>query len=394
VSSVNARSERERVRPRERTVSPLAVERAGRLAEDRPLAGFTIGITADRRRDELAALLERRGARTVLAPVLRIVPISDDTQLRANTAALVRHRPTVVVASTGIGVRGWLEAAEGWGLAEPLHAALAGSYLVARGAKARGALRAAGLVEAWSPESESGDEVLEHLLARGVDGERVAVQLHGDDQPDLVATLRGAGADVVEVGVYRWGPPDDLPAVRRLVDLVLGGGVDAVTFTSAPAVEALLRAAGPDAAAVLDALRFGVLAGCVGPVTAAPLVQRSVPVVQPGRARLGALAHELVAELPRRAPTLRVAGRAVTLRGYAAVVDGELRPLAQAPMAVLRALARADGHVLSRAQLLSELPRGCDEHAVEMAVARLRTALGGPDFVQTVVKRGYRLRMD
>ena len=39
------------------------------------LAGFTVGVTADRRRDELAALLERRGARVVLAPALRIVPL-------------------------------------------------------------------------------------------------------------------------------------------------------------------------------------------------------------------------------------------------------------------------------------------------------------------------------
>jgi len=52
------------------------------------------------------------------------------------------------------------------------------------------------------------------------------------------------------------------------------------------------------------------------------------------------------------------------------------------------------GRVLSRAALLTALPRGADEHAVEMAVARLRAALGGSAFVQTVVKRGYRLRVD
>ena len=39
-----------------------------------PLTGFTVAVTADRRRDELTALLERRGARVVLAPALRIVP--------------------------------------------------------------------------------------------------------------------------------------------------------------------------------------------------------------------------------------------------------------------------------------------------------------------------------
>ena len=35
-----------------------------------------------------------------------------------------------------------------------------------------------------------------------------------------------------------------------------------------------------------------------------------------------------------------------------------------------------------------------NEHAVEMAVARLRTALGDARLVQTVVKRGYRLAFD
>lgn len=35
-----------------------------------------------------------------------------------------------------------------------------------------------------------------------------------------------------------------------------------------------------------------------------------------------------------------------------------------------------------------------DEHAVEMAVARLRRGLGRPGIVETVVKRGYRLACD
>jgi len=363
-----------------------------------PLAGFTIGVTADRRRDELSALLERRGARVVLAPALRIVPLADDSELRAATLSCVDDPPDIVVATTGIGLRGWLEAAEGWGLAEALRSRLAASYLIARGPKSRGAVRAAGLVDAWSPDSESCDEVLDHLLGEvfpdGIGGRRIAIQLHGEAQPEFCASIRAAGADLVEVPVYRWAPPTDPAPLRRLVDLTANRLVDAVTFTSAPAVTSLLRAAGEDADAVIDALRTDVLAACVGPVTAAPLRARGVPVVAPMRARLGALARILVDELPRRARTLKIAGAAITLRGHAAVVDGALRPLAPAPMAVLRALAESPGRVLSRSALLQALPRGADEHAVEMAVARLRAALGGPSYVQTVVKRGYRLRVD
>ena len=35
-----------------------------------PLAGFTVAVTAERRREELCALLRRRGARVVSAPAL------------------------------------------------------------------------------------------------------------------------------------------------------------------------------------------------------------------------------------------------------------------------------------------------------------------------------------
>ena len=100
---------------------------------DRPLCGFTVAVTADRRRDELAALLERRGARVVLAPALRIVPLADDSDLRAATLACVADPPDVVVATTGIGLRGWLEAAEGWGLGDSLRARLRQSHVIARG---------------------------------------------------------------------------------------------------------------------------------------------------------------------------------------------------------------------------------------------------------------------
>jgi uroporphyrinogen-III synthase len=347
-----------------------------------PLSGFTVAVIADQCREELVALLERQGARVVLAPALRIVPLGDDAELRATTMSLLERPPDVVVASAEVELRGWIEAAEGWGLGQRLRAALGCAYVVSR---------------------DSGDtavkpgrylEIREHLLDRGVAGERVAVQVYGEPQPELYAALVEAGAEVVEVFVHRWLPPPDPAPLRRLVDLATNQLVDAVAFTSAPTVGALLSVAGDELPALLGALRTDVVAACMGQHTAAPLLCRGIPVVAPRRPKLGAMVRDLVDELPRRAPTLRVAGQEMTLRGHAAVVDGALRPLAPAPMAVLRALAAAPGRVLSRAALLTALPRGADEHAVEMAVARLRAALGGSAYVQTVVKRGYRLRVD
>jgi uroporphyrinogen-III synthase len=360
-----------------------------------PLAGFTVGVTAARRRDELGTALERRGARVMYGPAIRIVPLADDTQLLEATKRCLAAPLDVVVATTGIGFRGWLDAAETWGLAQPLIGALGEAQILARGPKVRGAVRAGGLREAWSPESESSSEVLDHLVANyALDGRRVAIQLHGEPLPELVETLRAAGADVIEVPVYRWVPPEDEQPLRRLIEATAAGTLDCVTFTSAPAAANFLRTADElDCGETVRAALSGpVLCAVVGSVTAGPLQRAGVPTVQPERFRLGALVREVVERLPARAPVLDSAGHRLELRGHAVVLDETLVPLAAAPLALLRALAQRPGQVLSRDDLGRLLPGDSgDGHAVEAAIARLRSALGDSAIVQTVVKRGYRL---
>lgn len=266
-----------------------------------PLSGWRVGVTADRRADDQLDLLRRKGAVVVHGPTMRIVPLEDDAQLAETTRALLADPPVIVVATTGQGFRGWLSVAEGWGLGEELHRVLSSATLLARGPKARGAIRGAGLREAWSADAtESSPEVLEHLLATGVAGTRIVVQRHGDPMTDFLAALRSAGAAVTTVDVYRWEPPPDLPAVDALIDAIVARGVDTVTFTSAPAVEGLVHRADARGmrAEVVDALRAGadgggVLACCVGPVTAAPLERLGVIGIAPERFRLGAMVKRL-----------------------------------------------------------------------------------------------------
>lgn len=366
-------------------------------AQHGPLSGFTVGVTAARRAEELGTLLRRRGATVVHAPALRIVPLADDGELLAATEELIADAPDVVVATTAIGFRGWIEAADGWGIGDRLLETLRGVELLARGPKVKGAVRAAGLTETWSPASESMAEVLERLLAEGVDGRRVALQLHGEPLPGFVESLREAGGEVVGVPVYRWMPPEDIAPLDRLLDLTVARALDAVTFTSAPAAVSLLRRAEERGllAEAVTALRGDVVPACVGPVTAVPLQARGIDTVQPERFRLGPLVQLICRELPARARTLPVAGHRVEIRGHAVLVDEELRAVPPAGMALLHTLARRPGWVVSRADLLRALPgSGTDEHAVETAMARLRTALGVPRLIQTVVKRGYRLALD
>jgi uroporphyrinogen-III synthase len=382
-----------------------------REASPEPLAGFTVGVTAERRHEELITHLERRGARVVFAPAIRMVPVTDDNDLLEATRGLLDEPADDLIVTTGIGFRSWLEAAREWGLSDGLLKALNGLAVLARGTRARAAVRAAGVVETWASASERSEDLLRHMLEEDLTGRRVAVQVYGEPAGALTAALRRSGAQVIELPVHRWAHADDPTPLRRLVGQAVAGTVDAITFTSAPGVLATLAVAEEDGleSVLVETLRGPVCAACVGRAAAAVLADRGIPAIQPARARLDALVTALATDLPaRRARTLAVRGHSLELRGHAVVIDGRLRPIAPAPMAILRALARKPGNVVSRAELCDVLPSrmlpsagplaagrpNADEHAVEMAVARLRRGLGGLGIVETVVKRGYRLACD
>ena len=371
--------------------------------ETAPLTGYRIAVTSANRAEELCALLRRNGAVVCSAPAINMIALPEDDELQRNTEAVIVAPPDILVAHTGIGFRGWVAAADGWGLAPQLIDSLSSARIVARGPKATGALRAVGLREEWSPASESSREVLEYLLESGVSGLRVAVQLHGaaagwDPFPDFLDELSAAGAAVVPIHVYRWKPTPVGGDFDQLVSLVAKRQVDAVSFTSAPAAAAMLeRGRELDIEdQLLDALRTDVHAMCVGPVTAQPLTRIGVPTSSPDRMRLGALARHITEVLPPlRSSTFVAAGHTIEVRGNCVLVDGSVKALSGAGMATMRALAKNPGAVVARGELLRVLPGNSDDtHAVDTAVLRLRTALGDKNIVLTVVKRGYRLAID
>ncbi|MFD4542768.1 uroporphyrinogen-III synthase [Streptomyces bauhiniae] len=375
--------------------------KAGTRETAAELTGFTVGVTAARRREELTALLRRRGARVMEAPALRIVPLEDDAALRAATERCLAAPLDYVVATTGVGWRGWMSAAEGWGYGAALTAACREAEVLSRGPKATGAVRACGTTETYSPASEAVDELRTWLLARDLRGRRVAVQEHGAPLPGLASALRERGAEVVEVPVYRWAPPLDPEPVRRLAEATARGDVHALLFTSAPAITSFLEHA--EAAGkyetVLARLRTDVLPLCVGAVCARPLLEVGAGPVWPERGRLGAMVHLLTATLPDRDRHLVPAGDTTLVLQGNALLLGDDAPaeavwLTPGSARVLRALAERPGWVVGRPELLRRVwpGRGADEHAVEAAVTRLRAALGPyASLIRTVPKRGYRL---
>ncbi len=365
-----------------------------------PLAGFRVGVTAARRGEEQVALLERRGAEVTWAPVLSHEPTRvDHAELVTATREVLSRPVDLFLATTGIGMKTWLETVAEVGLYADLVATLGDAEILARGPKSVGVLRRHGLRELWSPESECFDDVLAHLRGRDLRGLRIVVQEHGQSLSMAAHALRRQGADVCTVPIYRVACADDLDPVFGLIEQVGERAVDAVTFTSAPAVAALMEAASSVGHRddVVSAFQSDVVASCVGPVTAAAFEMWGVPTVVPERSRLAGMVRQLEVELPLRRDGVAIEladGRSLRALGERILLDGSEVVLSPAPAAVLQALMVNPGHVVGRRALLGCLPSGQagSEHAVEMAVARLRAAIG-TRAVATVVKRGYRLEV-
>lgn len=358
------------------------------------LDGFRIGVTSDRRSEDLIDAFERRGAQVLHAPTLRIAHAQQDDPIIDDTRALIEQRPDVLLATTGYGVRRWFEVADAAGLGDALTESLSTARILVRGPKARGGIRAAGLNDSGMSDVETTASLVSKALAETEPGRTIAIQLHGYTDEQQLERLR-QNHPVLTVAPYRWTRIDSTnEKVQRLVEATCARQLDAVTFTSAPSVDALLIAAEGLGMLepLIEALRSDVVAAAVGPVTAIPLVAQGITPIQPDRFRMGALIR-LVCEYLETSRVIRVPtlhGQ-VVLRGQVAEIAGRRIQLAPTSLLLLRKLVSAPGTVMSRTELAAALPGIQDDHAMEVAISRLRQSLGAPGLVATVVKRGYRL---
>ena len=229
------------------------------------------------------------------------------------------------------------------------------------GPKSVGALRRSGLRELWSPESECFEDVLAHLRGRGLTGTRIVVQEHGQSLSVVAHALRRQGADVRVVTVYRVEGALDPAPMFRMVDLIAERKLDAVTFTSAPAVAALMDArcrgrAPRGGHRGLPGRRGRHLRrpGDGGGVRAVGRPDASSPTGRGWRPWSSCSRPSCPSAATVRRS--RLSGQPCCSTATIVLLDGVEVPLSPAPLAVLQALAVNPGHVVSRRDLLASLP--------------------------------------
>jgi uroporphyrinogen-III synthase len=243
-----------------------------------PLADRVIAVAEARELDVFAAMLERRGAKVLRYPLVRIIDAPDPTPIMAFIGELAAGRLDDLILLTGEGLRRMVRCIESHnpGLRAPFLAALGKVRKVTRGPKPARALRELGLSADLPAGQPTTAGVIQTLRSFDLHGRRVGVQLYGDDpnQP-LIEFLQQSGATVRTVAPYRYADGANDSAVTELLDRMRAGQVDAIAFTSKAQVERLFRAA---SAQVVSAALAATRVAAVGPVVSETLSARGVTV--------------------------------------------------------------------------------------------------------------------
>ena len=249
-----------------------------------PLTNYTVALPETRQLDVLAGLLERRGATVWRCPLVSIHDAPDPTPIQAWLREFIAHPPKDVIFLTGEGIRRLLGVAERAGLRDNFVARLGEVRKITRGPKPARVLKELGMkadIPAAAPTTDGVIESLKLLYSQGtVVGRQVAVQLYGTEaNPKLMGYLHSVGIQPRVVAPYVYADASEDAKVVELIDAMVVGQVDVITFTSQPQLHRLQSVARKfeREPALQDGLAK-VKVAAIGPVMADVLVQAGIRV--------------------------------------------------------------------------------------------------------------------
>ncbi len=350
---------------------------------------------------QLTTALTRAGADVVQGPTLSGDVPAPDEDILADTAKILAGKPAWVVATSGVGMKLWLEAADRGGLGEELRTLIQSSRGVARGSKPIAGFVAAGAKPTWVSEQGTDRDVASWLSEHVAPGEAIAVQLHGG-RTHAYAALAETGLELLTVLPYASTPVADPGPAHALIGRIVEGTIDVVTFTSPAAARnlfALARALGPDVHTHLVArLQSSVAVASIGPVTSEALEEEGVDItITPRRFRTGDLVRAIQRWKDDRDPAAPAVASRIQLHptDRTVHVDGAVIPLGPREYDIFATLVRSRGDVFRPEEFAvlawgHEAPK--DPTTVRNEVARLRKKFADTDVtIETVRGVGYRL---
>jgi len=272
--------------------------------------GLRVLSFESRRAKEIAQLISNNGGVPMVAPSTREVPAPPTDDELKLIHGLLQHEFNAIIFMTGVGARTLVQAAETVCSRDDFFAALSRTRVVVRGPKPAAAMREFNVpVTLAVPEPNTWREIVKALDENSgkvpLQGQRIAVQEHGEPSPELYSALRERGAEVFPVRVYRWELPEDIGPLQDAIRSLTQNQVDVVMFTSSVQFVHAARIAAEMGVAepFVKALNRTVVAS-IGPVSSETLRENGIAVdLEPSHPKMGFLVKEAAeksAELARK----------------------------------------------------------------------------------------------
>jgi uroporphyrinogen-III synthase len=292
-----------------------------------PLDGLTVAITSSRRAGELARIVENLGGRPYIAPTIGIE--ADLENPKEDVLKFLDHviagNVDYVVFMTGPGIFSLFSIATKLGLEDKLIHSLSNATIIARSIKPKMVLKKYGVEVNLIPEENTAQGVLRLLLAKGVVGKKIAILWHGDYPDQLRDTLYKArvltvieastyrysvglkkdGASILESMGYDYVAPNERRVVQ-LIDKIIAGKINSITFTSPPSVHDLFKIAEVNnkSQELKSSLNANVLVVAVGPSTKNAIEEHCITVhVMPRIFKMGSMIKALDEYVTKRNQT-------------------------------------------------------------------------------------------
>ncbi|MCD8502550.1 MAG: uroporphyrinogen-III synthase, partial [Bacillaceae bacterium] len=203
------------------------------------LLGKRVVIAGTRKLEEMSTLIEKQGGEPVIRSLQGTVFLAEK-EVEPSLQKLVDEGIDMMIVTTGIGLETLLNISEKIGVKEKFVHLLQSIDVASRGYKSLNVLKSFAITPVAVDKDGTTRGLMNALQNYSFAGKKVAVQLHGDAAPQLIAFLEKRGACVIQLLPYQHTPPEK-ETVERFCRELIEGAYDAVCFTTAIQVRSLFQ---------------------------------------------------------------------------------------------------------------------------------------------------------
>ena len=279
------------------------------------LSGVTVAITSSRRASELASLVRKFGGIPYIAPT---IGIKNKNALNSECIKFIEtirnERMQFFVFMTGVGVFNLFQNIQKFDNLDIVIEKLRDTVVIARSNKPAMELRKFGIRTNLVPDINTMEGILNLLGNFDIKNKNIGILWHGDYSHSFREKLESLGSKVFEFSSYSYAtslgktnaamlkemgydyvPPSE-EKIGKLIEDIMEGTIDTITFTSPPAVKEFFEFAkrNNQIHALKERLNHNLLVVSIGPSTSKMLATFHVLVdVMPTTYRMGPMVKEL-----------------------------------------------------------------------------------------------------